>query len=74
VSPRHAPAWPSASQIETQDSLTQSPHENTAGREEQHSILAMAYDEIIRDRQNMAITTRSAACGDLTSIYANSQV
>jgi len=44
-------------------------------QEEQHSILAMAYDEITRDRQNMAIsiTTRSAAHGELTSIYANSQ-
>jgi len=34
----------------------------------------MAYDEITRDRQNMAIITRSAAQGELTSIYANSQV
>jgi len=43
-------------------------------KEEQHSILAKAYSEITRDRQNMSITTRSAARGELTSIYANSQV
>jgi len=43
-------------------------------QEEQHSILAMAYDEITQGRQSMTITTRSAARGELTSIYANSQV
>jgi len=42
--------------------------------EEQHSILAIAQDEIARDRQNVAITTRSAASDDLTSIFANSEV
>jgi len=45
-------------------------------KEEQHSILAMACDEITRDHQNMAITSRSTARSELTSttMYANSQV
>jgi len=33
----------------------------------------MAYDEIIRDHQNMTIS-RSAAYSQLTSVYATSQI
>jgi len=61
----------SASQTETQDSKVKSAHENL--QKEHHSTLKMAYHEIARDCQNQAITTRSAAQGDQTSIYANSQ-
>jgi len=49
-------AWPSASQTETQDSPAQSSHENTAGR---RTRLAMAYDEITLDHQNISITMLS---------------
>jgi len=59
-------AWPSASQTEAQDSSTKSSHENLAG--EQNLILAMAYDGITRNCQNMFITTRCAAHSKLTSI------
>jgi len=43
-------------------------------QEEQHSTLVTAYDEITGDHQKMSITTRFAVHGELTSIYANSQV
>jgi len=38
-------------------------------QEEQHSTLAIAHDEIAKNCQNILITTRSAACGELTSVY-----
>ena len=42
--------------------------------EEQHSILAVAYDKITGDRQRVTMTTRSAARGEITSVYAASHV
>ena len=42
--------------------------------EEQHSTLSVAYDEITGDRQKVTMTTRSAARGDMASVYAASHV
>ena len=42
--------------------------------EERHSTLTVAYDEITGDRQKVTITTRSAARGEITTVYAASHV
>ena len=42
--------------------------------EEQHSTLSVAYDEITGYYQKMTMTTRSAAYGEITSVYAASHV
>ena len=42
---------------------------------ERNSTLSVAYNEITRDRQNVNImTTRFAARGEITSVYAASNV
>ena len=41
--------------------------------EDCHSNLATAYDEILQNRANTTMTTRSATRGELTSVYATSQ-
>ena len=40
--------------------------------EERHSTLSVAYDKITGDRQKVTMTTRSAAHGKITSVYATS--
>ena len=40
--------------------------------EERHSTLSVAYDKITGDRQKVTMTTRSAARGKITSVYAAS--
>ena len=42
--------------------------------EEQHSSLALAYDEVSNDKQNMTMKTRSATRGKLNSVYASTKV
>ena len=39
--------------------------------EDKHEALSSAYDEIIKDRANTNMTTRAAARGEPTSIYAS---
>lgn len=40
--------------------------------EERHEALAQAYDKILRECENMAMTTRADASGQLTCVYAAS--
>ena len=42
--------------------------------EERHSSLALAYDEVSNDKQNMTMKTRSATRGKLNSVYASTKV
>ena len=42
--------------------------------EERNLTLSVAYDEITGERQKVTMTTRSAARGEITSVYAASNV
>ena len=42
--------------------------------EERHSTLAVAYNEITGECQKVTVTTRSAARGEITSVYVASNV
>ena len=42
--------------------------------ENQHNNLTLVYDEILNDRSNVTVTTRAAAHGIPTSIYASSKL
>ena len=40
--------------------------------EEKHAVLSSAYSEMVNDRNQMSMTTRAAARGEPTSVYAKS--
>ena len=40
--------------------------------DEKHAVLSSAYSEIVNDRNQMSMTTRAAARGEPTSVYAKS--